>query len=87
MSYPVSVEENTTVDMTIYPNPTSDHLNILMDGMKHISITNSLGQLVYDKDVDSDNEVINMSQFEAGVYMLHLTTDAGMATERVIVIK
>ncbi|MBQ2906956.1 MAG: T9SS type A sorting domain-containing protein [Bacteroidales bacterium] len=84
MSYPVSVEENMSDKAEIYPNPVCDKLNITVDGIQRITITNSIGQVVYDRAVSSDNEVIDMTRFEAGVYMIRISTESGVITEKII---
>ena len=84
MSYPVSVEENMSDKAEIYPNPVCDKLNITIDGIQRITITNSIGQVVYDRTVSSDNEVIDMTRFEAGVYMIRISTENGVITEKII---
>ena len=84
MSYPVSVEENMTDKAEIYPNPVCDKLNITIDGIQRITITNSIGQMVYDRAVSSDNEVVDMTRFEAGVYMIRISTENGVITEKII---
>ena len=83
----VSINENGVNGMMIYPNPTKDKLNINAEAMTRISITNALGQTVYDNDVDSDNEIIDMAQYEGGVYMVRIVTENGVAVERVTVVK
>ena len=83
----VSIDENGVNGMMIYPNPTNGKLNITAEYMTRISITNTLGQTIYDQEVDSDNQVIDMTQYEAGVYMVRITTENGVAVERVTVVK
>ena len=79
-----SLGENTVVTM-VYPNPAKDVLNINAEAMTRVSIINTLGQTVYDKAVDTDDVVLDMTQFEAGVYMLRITTENGVATQRIMV--
>lgn len=83
----VSVEENNIDKAIIYPNPTSGNININAATMTHICITNALGQVVYDKDADSDNKVIDMTQYEAGVYFVSIVTDAGNIVKRITITK
>ena len=83
----VSIDENGVNGMMIYPNPTNGKLNITAEYMTRISITNTLGQTIYDQEVDSDNQIIDMTQYEAGVYMVRITTENGVAVERVTVVK
>jgi hypothetical protein len=73
--------------MMIYPTPTKDNLNITAEAMTRITITNALGQTIYDQEIDTDNKVIDMTQYETGVYMVHITTENGVAVERVTVVK
>ena len=73
--------------MMIYPNPTKDNLNITAEGMTNITITNALGQVMYNEEVVSDNQIINMAQFEAGVYMVRITTENGVTVKQVTVVK
>ena len=71
----------------IYPNPTKDNLTITAEAMTRITITNALGQTIYDQEIDTDNMVIDMAQYETGVYMVRITTENGVAVERVTVVK
>ena len=82
-----SIVENELEDLMVYPNPTKSNLNIAAENMRRISIINTLGQVVYDAEVDSDNEVIDMAQYESGLYMVRIITDNGVAVERVNVVK
>ena len=82
----VSINENGVNGMMIYPNPTKDNINITAENMTRITITNALGQVMYDEEVSSDNEIINMAQYEAGVYMVRITTENGVAVERITVL-
>ena len=77
----VSINENGVNGMMIYPNPTKDNINITAENMTRITITNALGQVMYDEEVSSDNEIINMAQYEAGVYMVRITTENGVAVK------
>lgn len=81
----VSVNENDGGDVMIYPNPTNGNMNVNIDGMRRICIANTLGQIVYDRKVDSSNEVVDMKQFEAGVYMIRVETEYGIVVRRVSV--
>ena len=83
----LSIGESGVNGMMIYPNPTKDNLTIKAEDMKRITIVNTMGQVIYDQEVMSDSKDINMSQFESGVYMVRITTENGVATQRVTVVK
>ncbi|MBQ8760791.1 MAG: T9SS type A sorting domain-containing protein, partial [Bacteroidales bacterium] len=82
-----AIDENGVSGMMIYPNPTQGDLNINAEAMTRIVITNALGQVMYDQEVSADNKVINMSEYEGGVYMVRIVTENGVAIERVTVVK
>ena len=81
---PVNVEENNANNMSIYPNPTDGILNIEVESMTRITIFNTMGQVVYDNEVVSDKETIDMTQYNEGMYLLRITTENGMMTEKVV---
>ncbi len=83
----VGMSENSTNTMSIYPNPVRDNLTITAENMTRITIVNTLGQVVYDRNVNSDNEIVNMSSYDSGIYMLRITTEKGVTTNRISVIK
>ena len=82
-----AIDENGVKGMMVYPNPTQGDLNISAEGISRIVITNALGQVMYDQEVNTDNKIINMSQYEGGVYMVRIVTENGVAVERVTVVK
>ncbi len=81
-----SVDENEVVN-AIYPNPTSGDLHINAMAMTHVTVFNAMGQMVYNQDVNGDEMIINMGQFEAGVYMVRIDTENGSSVKRITVVK
>jgi hypothetical protein len=81
-----SVVENDVVD-NLYPNPTRDLVTIEAQGMNHITVVSTLGQVVYDADVNSDMIQLNLGQFKAGLYLVRVSTQYGVSVKRVTVVK
>ncbi|MBQ2096918.1 MAG: T9SS type A sorting domain-containing protein [Bacteroidales bacterium] len=86
----VTVKNSTGVDENgvnakIYPNPTSDLLHIEVEGLQRLTVSNVLGQIVYDTEVDADEHLLNMQPFGAGIYLIRLYTTNGIGTKRVTV--
>lgn len=79
----VAVEENAINDIMVYPNPANAYLNIEAKNMTHISIVNTLGQVVYDKEVGSEKEIIDMTQYKGGIYLVRVTTENGVIVKQV----
>ena len=81
-----SIDENTG-KVALYPNPTSGNVKIEANGMRHITVVSSLGQVVYDADVNADEMDLNMGQFTTGVYVVRIVTESGINTQRVTVVR
>ena len=82
-----AVEENNINGLMIYPNPTNGNLNVNVEAMRRITIANTLGQVVYDQEVNGDSQIIDMSQYQTGIYMVRIATDNGVAVKRVNVVR
>lgn len=80
----LSVAEQES-DVNLYPNPTTDNVTINASGMSHISVFTLSGQMVYDMDVNADQEIINMSQFGAGMFLVRIVSNEGVTVKRVSV--
>ncbi len=68
----VSNASSITSEITLYPNPTQDVLNINTDieGSLKARIYNTTGQLVYDQD--NIYESIDLNQLPHGLYIINL---------------
>ena len=73
--------------VALYPNPTNGLVKIEAAGMRHITVVNALGQVVFDNDITGDEYQINMAQFNAGVYVVRIATENGVSTQRVTVVR
>ena len=74
-------ESNESV--SVYPNPTSDNVNIVAPGINHVTVMNTLGQVIYDSNADGNMTTLDMSSYQAGVYMVRVTTENGQSVKLV----
>ena len=74
-------------NVALYPNPTNSNVTIEAAGMRHITVMSVLGQVVYDAEVNSDQVILNMSQYNVGVYVVRIVTANGVGTRRVTVVR
>lgn len=81
----VDVIGENTQEVNVYPNPTSSFVTVQANGMNHITVLNTIGQVVYDVDVDGSIQSLDMSQYGAGVYMVRVATENGVGVQRVVV--
>lgn len=71
-------------NFNIYPNPTSDILNIELKenlSLEKVLIYNTSGQLVKE----TSERTINVSGFAKGIYNVQVLTNQGKATKKIIV--
>lgn len=85
----LGIDETEQVNVTAYPNPASTMATINAGSMiRNIEVVNSLGQKVYgQQNVNSESFNLNVSGLASGLYFVTVTTDRGIATERLSVVK
>ena len=83
----LDVDDNDGCLVSIYPNPANDKVTIAAEGMRHITLMDALGQVVYDADQKTDQVILNLTQYESGLYMIRVTTENGLVTRRVTVVR
>jgi hypothetical protein len=69
----------------IYPNPTSNTINIDIDNSSDITsieIYNAIGQRIYH--TNNFKNQIDISEFQSGVYFLSIETLRGRTTKQII---
>jgi cyanophycinase-like exopeptidase len=67
----------------LFPNPTSDKLNILSDNpIEHIFIFSANGQQVY---TSNGNETIDVSGFDNGIYFARIHNNSGVFYSKFVV--
>ena len=71
----------------VYPNPTNGQVNIEAEGMKRVIVTNALGQTVFDAPTDSNQMVLNLSQYGTGIYLIRISFENEVRVQRVSVVK
>ena len=80
----VSIAENE-ITSEIYPNPVDDKLYInSKDNIEEIEIYNLLGVKLHSETISQGNEnMIDMSGFESGLYLVKIKTDKGTETLKI----
>ena len=76
-----------SAEIALFPNPTNGNVTIQAKGMNRITVVNTLGQMVYDTELNADEFTLDMAQFNAGMYMVRISTQNGVAVKRVTVMQ
>ena len=82
LSYEVTanIEESLDQATMVYPNPTSNLLNIVCEGEQKVTLYNMAGQRVFEGVADGWLQ-IDMKRFGAGIYAVQV----GEETQRIVV--
>ena len=81
------VNEVDGKDVSVFPNPTTNRFTVEGEDLNHVSVYNTLGQMVYDMDCHGESVDIILDNVETGIYMVRVATAKGMVTKRITVIK
>ncbi len=80
------IEENYLNGIGMYPNPTTDKLTFVQDGHEKITynILSLSGQLMQTSQSSQANTVLDLSQLNAGVYLVELKLNDIKIIKRVV---
>ena len=73
-----SVEKEMLKNIQIFPNPTSDKLNIHLDLiMNKVTVYSVTGQLIENININTTNYQLDVSEYDPGIYMIQIETEKG----------
>ncbi len=86
-------ERSSSTDLTIYPNPASNNVNVVLNSTKattaNINVYNMVGQTVaqFEKNIVSGNNTmkLDISSFNTGIYFLSVNVDGKNYSQKLIV--
>ena len=61
--------QHQTSNITIFPNPAKDAVTINSKGVKHVTITDCFGRIVYKAEVNRASYILNLKSFAKGIYI------------------
>lgn len=79
---------NNSLNVIIYPNPTSGIINISTEKsnlIQNIKLLSLDGKLIYKKDaIKNSNNKLNLDDLSKGIYILFIQTENGIITKKII---
>ena len=87
IGYNTGISTQKGITVSIFPNPTTNHITIEAEDIKHITISNMLGQTVFEGNASGDEFNFDFSEHETGIYLIRIETAIGEATKRIIIMK
>ena len=79
---PTGMDENEA-QVKVYPNPTKSLVTVEAEGMTTVSVYNTLGQCVLQKEVDGNQTTVDLQYASEGLYMLRIKTEQGILSKRI----
>ena len=80
-----SVIDNSLTKVSLYPNPTSNRLNISAAGtIKNAEIYNLLGKRVMSLNINNTSESIDVSNLSSGIYLIKYEVNNAVGTSKFI---
>ncbi|HOI31429.1 MAG: T9SS type A sorting domain-containing protein [Bacteroidales bacterium] len=82
----VGLAEQQMLLKLLYPNPTSDYLNLeLTQIAESIKIINTLGQVVYENNSSEFKQKIDVSKYKSGMYQLIIISTNNTQTKSIYI--
>ena len=70
-------------ELVVFPNPVSDQLNVVFDGIGQLKIISVLGQEVY-KNTINGNVNISVESWASGIYLIEIQNENGLFINQLI---
>lgn len=83
----VGVEEVEISTVSVYPNPASEFLNVVVSERSTFELINYLGQTIQRSMVDQGKSTLSLSEVKQGVYFAKFTTDNGAVEIHKVVVQ
>lgn len=82
----LGIERQDVLSFKIYPNPFSDRINLENSRTENLNLTilNSLGQVVRQMKITTNNETIDLSELNDGIYLLRISDQKSKMTTKII---
>ena len=82
-----NLTQNAADDISIYPNPAKDQIMIYNANGWKFTMLNTVGKTVLEGSISNQNQSINISDLEPGLYFLKFQKSDKVFVKRVVVSK
>jgi hypothetical protein len=78
-----SLSNLNTLQLSFFPNPTKDFLNLSWSDKENLNLTifNALGQIVIEKKLMVYNQILDLQSLQKGMYFIYLFDEEGNFTQ------
>lgn len=71
--------------INIFPNPTTDFVNIVAENLRNVRIISTTGNVIFEQNLNSNSLKIDMGKYGCGLYLIQITTDKESKIHKVVV--
>ena len=83
---PTAVDENNQLNVSLFPNPADQSLNIEAEVMAQVKVCNMLGQVVMEREMEDNVLSISTSDWSEGLYVVTISNGNGTVVRRVSIV-
>jgi TolB protein len=81
----INTISNNNNNLQIYPNPTKGIIRVnSINEAKKISVLDISGRIIFEKSKPQQQETIDLSNFDNGIYIINILTDKKVLTTQII---
>lgn len=81
----VGVNDHNEIEVSIYPNPATDRLQVVSDEIQRVEIHNMMGQRVFDQCYGGTHVTIPTSGMAPGTYIVTVTSRNNRVSKQVVI--
>jgi len=87
VTVPVSIAalEQMEIEVNMFPNPASDRITIVSDGILSVMIQDVSGRVVKELTTDTDELYLELQDVDSGIYLVSVMAENGMAQKKLVV--
>ena len=81
----VGVNEHNMIEVSVYPNPATNYVQITSAQIERVEVYNMMGQRVFDQFYGDTHVTIPTSGMAPGTYAVTVHTTDGKVTKQVVI--
>jgi hypothetical protein len=83
---PDAIEEHSAENVKVFPNPSNGNVHVYADlhPVLELQIFDMFGRMILHKSVGEKDFSVDLSDYDAGTYILRLVTNEGVATSKIV---
>ncbi len=85
---PTGITEQALANFSLYPNPASGHVQIVLDGagaMADLSLIDGMGRTVLQRMIQGERTTVDISGLRPGLYLAQVRRDGQAVTIKLII--